>query len=116
MYDDFGPDMDDHRASAVSFFRPVYYKHDLRVKDWLDSKWSEWERDPPEWFNDAFIALLPPEWLPAHLRPERRDGILAKIIPQKGISKTRIPSQSRRSRRVLPEKDDGENGEKREHN
>ena len=32
VYDDFGPDMDDHRASALSFFRPAYYKHDLRVK------------------------------------------------------------------------------------
>ena len=108
VYDDFGPDMDDHRASALSYFRPEYYKHDLRVKDWLDSKWSEWERDPPEWFDDAFIASLPPEWLPAHLRPERRDGIQSKIISQTARSKTRTPSPSRRSRRVLPEEDDDE--------
>ena len=87
MYDDFGPDMDDHRACALSFFCREYYKHDLRVKDWLDSKWSEWERDPPEWFDDAFIALIPPEWLPAQLRPERRKGMLSKIIPMKSISK-----------------------------
>ena len=36
VYDDFGPDMDDHRASALFSFRPEYYKHDRRVKDWLD--------------------------------------------------------------------------------
>ena len=54
VYDDFGPDMDDHRASALSYFRPAYYKHDLRVKDWLDSKWSEWERDPPDMVRRCF--------------------------------------------------------------
>ena len=43
VYVDFGPDMDDHRAHALSLFRREYYKHDLRVKDWLDSKWCEWE-------------------------------------------------------------------------
>ena len=83
------------------------------MKDWLDSKWSEWERDPPAWFNDAFIALLPPEWVPAHLRPERRDGILPKFKPQKARSKTRTKSPSYRSHRVLPEEDDDENGEKK---
>ena len=92
VYDDFGPDMDDHRAHALCLFRPEYYKHDLRVKDWLDSKWSEWERDPPAWFDDAFIASLPPEWVPAHLRPERREGMLSKIISQKSISKLRRTS------------------------
>ena len=65
-------------------------------------------RDPPAWFDDAFIALLPPEWVPAHLRPERRDGILSKFKPQKARSKTRTKSPSRRSRRVLPEEDDDE--------
>ena len=87
-------------------FRPEYYKHDRRVKDWLDSKWSELERDPPAWFDDAFIASLPPEWVPAHLRPERRESMLSKIISQKSLSKLRRISSSRRTRRVIPEKED----------
>ena len=109
VYDDFGPDMDDHRAFALSIFRPAYYKHDLRVKDWLDSKWSEWERDPPTWFDDAFIASLLPEWVPVHLRPERREGMMSKFISQKArSSNSRTASPSYRSHRVLPEEDDDE--------
>ena len=37
VYDDFGPSMDDHRASVLYH---QYYMHDLHVKTWLDSKWS----------------------------------------------------------------------------
>ena len=102
VYDDWGPDMDDHRAHAVAdTFKSEYYEHDLRVKDWLDSMWSEWESDPPAWFNDAFIASLPPEWVPAHLRPERREGMLSMVT-----STMRKLSPSRR--RILPEEDDGQ--------
>ena len=47
VYSQFGPDLNDHRARAISEgFRNEYYIHDLRVKEWLHSNWSEWEKDP----------------------------------------------------------------------
>ena len=80
VYAAWGTDMDDHRANAISdTCIPKYYKHDLRVKEWLDSKWDEWERNPPSWYDDAFLQSLPVEWVPAHLRPERQEGILSRV-------------------------------------
>ena len=69
MYDEWGPDMDDHCANAVAIHSTKYCEHDLRVKDWLDSMWSEWESDPPAWFNDVFLLSLPPERVPATCAP-----------------------------------------------
>ena len=99
--------MDDHRASALCFFCPEYYKHDRRVKDWLDSKWSEWERDPPAWFDDAFIGSLP-RMGSRSLAPRASRRHTSKIIPEKSISKLRRTSSSRRTRRVIPEEEEEE--------
>ena len=80
VYPEFGPDLDDHRAKAISVsFRREYYIHDLRVKEWLHANWSEWEKDPPSWFDDVFLEAIPQEWIPVHARPQRPSGIIAKI-------------------------------------
>ena len=98
MYDRWGTDMDDHRAYAISdTFIPKYYKHDLRVKEWLDSKWDEWERNPPSWYDDAFLQSLPVEWVPVHLRPERQEGILSRV------SSYAMANTARRLRRLIPQ-------------
>ena len=61
MYDDWGSDIDSHRACAIiTTFKPWYYLPDPRVKEWLEQNWLKWEEDPPVWFNREFKDNLHP--------------------------------------------------------
>ena len=91
VYSQFGPDLNDHRARAISEgFRNEYYIHDLRVKEWLHSNWSEWEKDPPSWFDDVFIEAIPHEWIPVHARPQRQSGFVGMISKIKTIRRSAV--------------------------
>ena len=62
IYDGLGFELDDHRAQAISCqFIPKYYAHDARVEAWVHEKWSEWEAEPPHWFNSNFQEALAAE-------------------------------------------------------
>ena len=69
IYEEFGYELDDHRAYAIVHqFKPGYYLHDNRVKAWVHEMWASWEADPPLWFDDDFKRALPQSLIPAHAR------------------------------------------------
>ena len=60
IYPILGFELDDHRAEAIAYaFIPKYYLHDGRVEAWVREKLSEWEAEPPLWFNSDFKKRLP---------------------------------------------------------
>ena len=88
VYDTWGDTLDDHRANALSrTFSPIYYLHDVRVKEWLREKWPQWESDPPSWFNQSFVDSLHPSVIPqaSKMRKRRRrrfsQQVVRKVFP-----------------------------------
>ena len=74
MYGEWGSNLDDHKALAVSMtFCHSYYEQDKRVEKWIRENWEAWEEYPPFWFDANFRHSLPLSMLPEHVREHKRN-------------------------------------------
>ena len=108
IYKDLGFELDDHRAQAIGYtFISKYYAHDARVEAWVHEKWSEWEADPPLWFNNVQEALAA-GLLPRHAR--YKSSSLLDRLKAMVVRACRIGSA--RSSKVVPGASDNDDGER----
>ena len=67
---DWGDGFDSHRAYVLWKF--IKWPPRDNVKNWLDGRYKDWQRDPPLWFSDSYMSIFPIDYLPAahieHLR------------------------------------------------
>ena len=74
----------------------------------MHEKWSEWEAEPPPWFNSDFKRRLPQRLLPRHAR-YKSSSLIVRV-------KTMVARAGRlgsaRSAKVVPGASDDDDGER----
>jgi hypothetical protein len=63
---------DDVKKGIVGFNKAKWKDIEPQVKEWVSSKWLEWERTKPRWFTDNWKARVPTEWVPVEGQLEHR--------------------------------------------
>jgi hypothetical protein len=68
------------------------------VKDWIAENWSTWQKEKPDWFDKAFKARIPLDFIPsaggrdeeaerrakAVITPESSRTTVGQVAPEKG--------------------------------
>jgi hypothetical protein len=53
------------------------------IKKWVDSNWSKWEEEKPEWFTDVIKATVPVDFIPADGDARRRESVRRASVDAK---------------------------------
>jgi len=65
IMDRFEVDDEAIKASVLMKNKKMWWTIRVKVKEWVLQNWHRWKEERPEWFTEAWVSKVPPDFIPA---------------------------------------------------